>query len=75
MGTHPLQGDNRELTMVERVPEEGSGRPQCQPARTKGLKENAHGGRGFGSPKKMFRRECKRSKEKQKLKESKGLSW
>lgn len=52
MGTHLLQGDSRELTMVQRVPEEGSGRPQCQPARTKGLKENARGGRGFGSPKK-----------------------
>lgn len=52
MGTHPLQGDNRELTLAEGVPEEGSGRPQCQPARTKGLKENASGGSGFRSPKK-----------------------
>lgn len=52
MGTHPLQGDNRELTMVERVPEEGSGRPQCQTARTRCLKKSARGGHGFGSPKK-----------------------
>lgn len=52
MGTHPLQGDNRELTMVERVPEEGSGKPQCQTARTKCLKKSARGGHGFGSPQK-----------------------
>lgn len=52
MGTHPLQGHNRELTLAEGVPEEGSGRPRCQPARTEGLKENARGGRGLRSPKK-----------------------
>lgn len=52
MGTLPLQGHHREFTLVEGVPEEGSGRPWCQLARTEGLKQNARGGRGLRSPKK-----------------------
>ena len=60
MGTHPLQGHHRELTLAEGVPGEGSGRPWCQPARTEGLKQNARGGRGLRSPEKPRAEESRR---------------